>query len=89
VSYQIEVVIEARKEVSKLPGNIRAQARQQFLSLATNPRPPKMQELRGKPGYYRIWLAGRWRIVYTIDDNLQLVTILRVRRKEDIDYEGV
>jgi mRNA-degrading endonuclease RelE of RelBE toxin-antitoxin system len=89
VSYQIKFAPEVYAEIKALPGHIRAQARQQFLSLATNPRPPKMQELRGKPGYYRIWLAGRWRIVYTIDDNLQLVTILRVRRKEDIDYEGV
>jgi mRNA-degrading endonuclease RelE of RelBE toxin-antitoxin system len=38
------------------------------------------------PGIYRIWLAGRWRIVYQVDDTQQLVTILRVRLKDDIDY---
>ncbi len=88
-SYRIEIVQEARKEVKALPGHVRAQARQQFRRLATNPRPNSAKELRGKPGFYRILLAGLWRIVYTMDDETQTVTILRVRRKEDIDYEGV
>jgi mRNA-degrading endonuclease RelE of RelBE toxin-antitoxin system len=45
--------------------------------------------LRDKPGIYRLWLAGRWRIVYTIDDDLQVVRVVRVRRKEQIDYESL
>jgi len=48
-----------------------------------------VQKLCGKPGTYRIWLAGRWRIVYQIDDDQQVVVILRVRLKEDIDYESL
>ena len=31
---------------------------------------------------FRIWLAGRWRIVYTVDDESIVVLILRVRRKD-------
>lgn len=89
VSYQIDIVQEARKEVSALPGHVRTQARQQFRNLATNPRPHGAKELRGKPGIYRLWLAGRWRIAYTVDDDTQTVTILRIRRKEDIDYAAL
>jgi mRNA-degrading endonuclease RelE of RelBE toxin-antitoxin system len=34
-------------------------------------------------------LAGRWRIAYAVDDELLVVLILRVRRKEDIDYPSL
>jgi mRNA-degrading endonuclease RelE of RelBE toxin-antitoxin system len=74
-------------EVRALPGHIRPQARQRFRELEDEPRPHGAKELRGKPGVYRLWLAGHWRIVYTINDDLQLVRVVRVRRKEQIDYE--
>jgi mRNA-degrading endonuclease RelE of RelBE toxin-antitoxin system len=57
--------------------------------LSQIPRPTRAKELRGKPDIYRIWLAGKWRIVYAIDDDLQLVLILRVRLKDNIDYESL
>ena len=38
---------------------------------------------------YRIWLAGRWRIAYEVDDESRRVEILRVRRKELMDYESL
>jgi mRNA-degrading endonuclease RelE of RelBE toxin-antitoxin system len=38
---------------------------------------------------YRLWLAGRWRIVYSINDDTRRVRIIRVRRKEKRDYEGL
>jgi mRNA-degrading endonuclease RelE of RelBE toxin-antitoxin system len=77
------------REIRYLPGHVRAQARQAVPTLAENPRPPRARELRDRPGIYRLWLAGRWRIVYHVDDALQIVTILRVRRKDDIDYGSV
>jgi mRNA-degrading endonuclease RelE of RelBE toxin-antitoxin system len=49
----------------------------------------RAKELQGKLGIYRLWLAGRWRIVYLIDDESQLISILRVRRKERIDYQSL
>jgi mRNA-degrading endonuclease RelE of RelBE toxin-antitoxin system len=87
VSYQLEVFTTAKAEIRSLPGYVRAQAKQAIAALAHTPRPRGAKELRGKPGVYRLWLAGRWRIVYTIDDDQQVITILRVRRKEQIDYE--
>ena len=44
---------------------------------------------RIEPGIYRIWLAGRRLIAYQVDDGLQLIRILRVRRKEQIDYQSL
>lgn len=89
MNYQVKLTSLARKEVQELPTYVRAQALQSFKTLSSNPHPPRSKELRGKPGIFRIWLAGRWRIVYEIDDEAQLVIILRIRLKDDIDYESI
>ncbi len=89
MNYHIKTAPEAQKELKTLPGYVRAQAYQIIDALETDPRPPGSKELRGKPGFYRLWLAGRWRIVYTVDDDTWIVRIIRVRRKEQIDYEGL
>ena len=89
MSYQLDIFTTAKAEIRSLPGYVRAQAQQAIAALAHDPRPPAAKELRDKPGVYRLWLAGRWRIVYTIDDDLQVVRVVRVRRKEQIDYESL
>jgi mRNA interferase RelE/StbE len=89
VSYQLDIFTTAKAEIRSLPGYVRAQAQQAIAALAHDPRPPAAKELRDKPGIYRLWLAGRWRIAYAVDDDQQVVTILRVRRKEQIDYESL
>jgi len=89
VRYRVEFAPAVIAEVRALPGHIRPQARRWFRELENEPRPPGAKELRDKPGVYRLWLAGRWRIVYTIDNDLQVVRVVRVRRKEQIDYESL
>jgi mRNA interferase RelE/StbE len=89
VSYRIEISPPVQKEIRTLPGYVRAQARQQIRALSINPRPPHAKELRGKPAIFRIRLATRWRIAYEVDDALERVRVLRIRRKEHIDYESL
>ncbi len=89
MSYRVEVSPEAQKEIRALSGYVCAQALQILRELQTDPRPARSKELRGKPDIYRIWLAKIWRIVYTIDEDAMHVWVLRVRRKEDIDYESL
>jgi mRNA interferase RelE/StbE len=89
VSYQLEVPPPVQQEIKTLPGYVRAQARALIGTLVTNPYPAGAKELSGKPNIYRLWLAGRWRIAYFVSEELQLIRILRVRLKQDIDYETV
>jgi mRNA-degrading endonuclease RelE of RelBE toxin-antitoxin system len=89
VSYRVDIDPSAGKDLDLLPGYVRAQALQMFRLLKDKPKPPRAKELRGKPGTYRIWLAGRWRIAYQVDDAQQVIIILRVRLKEDIDYDSL
>ena len=89
MSYRTRVVPAAQRELKALPGHVRAQAQDLIRGLAQEPRPARSRELQGLPGVYRVWLAGRWRIVYRIDEEHQLVHILRIRRKEQIDYDSL
>ena len=89
MSYRIEIRRPAIRELKALPGYVCAQARKMIRALGAQPRPSRAQELRGKPDIYRIWLAGRWRSAYQVDDESRQVLVLRIRRKEDIDYESL
>jgi len=89
VSYRIEVSPSARQEIRTLPAYVRAQALQLIDELGRDPRPARAKELEDRQNIFRIWLAGRWRIIYAVDDELILVLIMRVRRKEDIDYPSL
>ena len=86
---RIEISPAARREIRALPAYVRAQAIQIMEELGRDPRPARAKELQDRENIFRIWLAGRWRIVYEVDDHLHAVLIMRVRRKEDIDYPGL
>jgi mRNA-degrading endonuclease RelE of RelBE toxin-antitoxin system len=89
VSYRIRISPAAQKEILALPGYVRAEARQTIRALGENPLSSRARELRERPRVFRIWLAGRWRIVYEVDDDLKMVLILCVRLKENIDYASL
>lgn len=89
MSYRIEITPLARREIRALPAHVRSQAVQLINELGRDPKPARAKELRDRANIYRIWLAGRWRIVYELDNEQIVVLILRVRRKEDIDYPSV
>lgn len=88
MSYRIRLRSEALADLKALPAYVRAQAIELIDLLAATPRPPRAKELRNKPGIYRIWLAGRWRIVYEVNDEQRTVVVRRIRRKDEIDYDS-
>jgi len=89
MAYEVRISPEAHKEIKALSGYVRSPALEIIQNLSADPRPSFAKELRDKPSVYRVWLAGKWRIVYQIKDGDRVVVILRVRRKEDIDYDSL
>lgn len=89
MSYRVQISPEAQKEIKELPGYTRAHALQLLRDIRDNPRLPRAKELRNKPDIFRLWLSKKWRIVYQIDDSVKQVLVLRVRRKEHIDYDSL
>ncbi|HZF38697.1 MAG TPA: type II toxin-antitoxin system RelE/ParE family toxin [Blastocatellia bacterium] len=87
--YKIRIAPEAHKEIKALSGYVRSPALKIIQSLSKDARPSFAKELRGKSTMYRIRLLDKWRIVYQIKDDEKVVVILRVRRKEDIDYDSL
>ena len=88
MTYTVELSPEAQKDLRSLSGSARAAALATLRDLKQDPRPQRSKELRGKPGVYRIWLLRKWRIVYAVDDDLLRVLLLRVRLKDQIDYDS-
>lgn len=89
--YRIEVSPAAQAEIRQLPGHIRQRVREAIRSLAENPGPPGSKALRfpladAEPRRLRI---DRWRIVYAVMEDVQVVAVLAVRKRPPYDYRDL
>ncbi len=89
MDYRIDLSPEAQRDFRQLPAHVKAQALQLLRLIGQTPRSSRAKELRDRPGLFRIWLAGRWRIVYSIDDDERIISVIRVRLKDQIDYNSI
>jgi len=67
--------IDARADRRRIVGRIQA--------LAAEPRPPGCEKLSGNRDRYRRRM-GRYRIVYAIEDDTSVVTVVRVGHRRDV-----
>ena len=84
MSYELAFKKKALKEWNKLNPSIQAE----FLSILErrleNPRVPK-HSLRGDPDLYKIKLrSAGYRLVYHVNDNVVVVTVIAVGRRDTI-----
>ena len=54
-----------------------------ILDLADNPRPFGVKKLEGFDDFYRI-KKGNYRIIYTIEDDILTVEVLKVGNRKDV-----
>jgi mRNA interferase RelE/StbE len=87
VAYHIELTAAARRDVQALPPAILVRIDARILTLAETPRPRGVERIRGSRGGLRV-RVGDYRILYTVDDARQVVTIGRVRHRRDA-YRGL
>ena len=80
--YRIEIKRSAVKEIRRLPDTVLRRVTGAIGSLAEDPRPEGCKKLSGSEKY-RI-RVGDYRIVYTIDDTVVTVYIIRVRHRRDV-----
>jgi mRNA interferase RelE/StbE len=78
------VLIEryAQKQILKLDKKIIPVIKTAIASLADNPRPHGYKKLKGEDAY-RI-RVGDYRIIYEINDNTIIVTVVSVGHRKDI-----
>ena len=80
--YKIYVKPTAVKELQKIPKRDVSWIIDKIRSLSSNPRPPGCEKLSADEKY-RI-RQGRYRIVYSIEDDMLIVTIVKIGHRKEI-----
>ena len=82
-SYKVVISKSAEKEISKLSVKEILKIRETILNLADNPRPFGVKKLEGFDDFYKI-KKGNYRIIYTIEDDILTVEVLKVGNRKDV-----
>jgi mRNA interferase RelE/StbE len=80
--YTLRVARTAEKDLLDLQAKQFKQVVSKIFSLQAIPRPQDCKALKGYEGGYRVD-QGEYRILYTIDDEAQLVDVFRVGKRND------
>lgn len=81
--YRVEFRPAARREFLGLPPEVRQRLDAAILGLADNPRPPGATALQGGPERLLRVRVGRYRIIYTVQDQALLVLVVRVAHRRE------
>lgn len=82
MKYSLEITSSAQRQFKKLPPSIQEDITLKILALEKNPRPHGVKKLKVFE-YYRI-RTGDYRIIYSIDDQKELVKVLDLGHRKDI-----
>lgn len=85
MSYKVELRRAACKELDALLGQDYEAVAKAISALEQEPRPPRVKKL-AESGLWRI-RVGQYRIVYAINDEAQLVALVRVARRREDTYK--
>jgi len=81
LAYKVEIHTIAQKQMLSLLKEAQVEVALSIDRLGNTPRPPRVKKL-AESGLWRI-RVGQYRIVYAIDDEAQLVTIVRVALRRE------
>jgi mRNA interferase RelE/StbE len=82
MSYTVLVERYAQKQIMKLDRQIIPDIKTAITGLANNPRPFGYKKLKGEDAY-RI-RVGDYRIIYEIDDDVILVTVVSIGHRKNV-----
>ena len=82
MSYSIRIIRRAQKELARLPEEFYVQVRDSIRTLASDPRPHGCSKLTAREGWRM--RAGDYRVIYDIDDERKIVTVLHVGHRRDV-----
>ena len=84
-SYSVEIKRSAVKELESIPAKDRRRVVTKIQSLVGSPRPAGCEKLSGQDRY-RI-RQGNYRILYTIEDDALVVTVMKIGDRRDVYRE--
>jgi mRNA interferase RelE/StbE len=83
--YQVELLDhQVRRQLDRIPDPDFGRIAQALLKLEADPRPAGCRKLQHLEGW-RL-RCGDWRVIYTIDDQEHLVTIVDIKRRRENTY---
>lgn len=80
MSYGLKIKATAEKQMKRLPVNVFDLVTQHIRALRAEPRPPGVKKLVGGLGW-RL-RVGDYRVIYTIDDENAVVTVIAVKPRQ-------
>ena len=81
---RVEIAPAAQRQLRRLPPGAASRLRGPILALAAEPRPAGSVKLAGTE-FWRLRI-GDLRVIYLIDDDANLVVVLRVARRAESTY---
>ena len=80
--YKVQIKRTAQKQIDKLPLSVARRVVSKIGDLSDKPRPPGSRKIVGSENTWRI-RVGNYRMLYTIEDDILLVEVIRVRHRKD------
>lgn len=86
--YRLRLPRSVRQEIERLPGDIRQRVKRTLAGLCIEPRPANASELTDELA--RLWRVKleEYRIIYSIDDDIVAVEIVRVAKRTPRPMSG-
>ena len=81
-NYNVRITKSAAKELEDVPKPDRLRIVEKIRLLAENPRPHGSKKLSGEEKYRLS--QGDYRILYTIDDQIVTVTVVKIGNRRDV-----
>ena len=84
--YKVELRRRVQDKLDSLPESDREMVIGALLNLEEDPRPRGVEKIRGK----ELWRVrkGDYRVVYDVDDDAKIVTVVRIGHRKDV-YRGL
>jgi mRNA interferase RelE/StbE len=81
--YAVSFRRSAEKDLRKLDDAVQRRVLRVVDGLASEPRPPGCRKLQGGEHAFRIRF-GDYRVIYTVDDGVKMVTVERIRHRREV-----
>ncbi len=95
-SFRVEITNAARREIRGLPGNVRQLIFREIQSLEKDVRPYSSKGMKSMKAFkipaeveLRRIRIERWRIVYAVENEYSLATVLAVRKRPPYQYDDL
>ena len=87
MAYRVKIHRAAQRQILSLPREAQVEVARAIDCLEDAPKPVGCKKLR-ETGLWRI-RVGRYRVVYVIDDEAELITVVKVAIRREDTYKGV